>query len=537
MDNNDEFVQNFDIGSNGTKPARPKKKLFIIGGIVVLCIIAAVSVFFYIKTRLSPSEKLMKGYTELFNVSEGYIAGQLDTNKISESPKSTCNLEFTIDSCPNAPTLKGLGINSITSKNDKKKKLENITGITYCSTAVMSSDIYIKNNTLYIAVPSLFDDVLEIDLSKIEELKDSSYILQQIPDEYYENFDFSVFEDIWDTDKEEFNPITFTDYIKKTSPEEWKKISKGIKITETENHNEIKLSLSGKSIKLFLEKSVEVISENDSFNQYFERIRKKYNGDYSIDELHKGMESMVSVLSLFVSDGIDIYTTFNSDNQITSIKSKNKFSFLGIKLNASFNADFKGAKNPKDEYDGSLILEYNGDALNFNFSKSYTATDNNRKISLEDTYGISYNDDSIINVRISSDYEKNKSDRNGFSDFLGLGKDTGTAGSLFIKYKSEADVTSDFFTLGIEAEGNISDVSKGENFTFNADRFAISLNSEEIISVSGSYSISTKAPSINKPDGDTRDLLKMDEKDFENLSLQINRNLDKLYKSYSELKE
>lgn len=537
MNNNDEFVQNFDIVNTGPKPGKSKKKSFIIGGIAILCIIAAVSVFIYIKARMSPSERLIEGYTELFNVSDNYIADKLDIDKISESPKSTKNVEFAIDSCPSEPTIEGLGINSIISKNENKKKLENITGITYCGTAVMSSDIYIKNNTLYITVPSLFDEVLTIDLSKIEELKDSSYILKQIPDEFYKNFDMSVFEDIWNTDREKFSPITLADYIKKTSPEEWKNISDGIKITETENSNEIKLSISGKSIKLFLNKSVEVITENDGFNQYFEHIRSKYNGNYSIDDIHQGLKSMVSILSLFFSDGIDIYTTFNSDNQITSIKSENNFSFMGTKLNASTNVDFKGAKNPKDEYDGSLTLGYNGENLNFNFSKSHTSTDHNKKISLKNTYNISYNDESIINMEISSDYEKMQSDSNAFWNFLGFGKSPDTIDTILIKYKSSVNITSGFFTMDIETTGDISDVSKGKSFTFNADTFKISLNSKEIISMSGSYSITTKVSSIAKPDGDTLDLLKMDEKDFRKLDSQISENLEKLYKSYSELKE
>lgn len=537
MNNNDEFVQNFDTINTEPKPGKSKKKPFIIGGIAILCIIAAVSVFIYIKTRMSLSERLIEGYTELFNVSDNYIADKLDIDKISESPKSTKNVEFTIDSCPSEPTIEGLGINSIISKNENKKKLEHITGITYCGTAVMSSDIYVKNNTLYITVPSLFDDVLKIDLSKIEELKDSSYILKQIPDEFYKNFDMSVFEDIWNTDSEKFSPITLADYIKRTSPEEWKNISDGIKITKTENRNEIKLSVSGKSIKLFLNKSVEVITENDGFNQYFEHIRRKYNGNYSIDDIHQSLKSMVSILSLFLSDGIDIYTTLNSDNQITSIKSKNNLSFMGIKLNASTNVDFKGAKNPKDEYDGSLTLGYNGENLNFNFSKSHTSTGHNKKISLKNTYNISYNDESIINMEISSDYEKMQSDRNAFWDFMGFGKSSDTIDNVLIKYKSSVNVTSGFFTMDIEATGDISDVSKGKSFTFNADTFKISLNSNEIISMSGSYSITTKVSSIAKPDGDTHDLLKMDEKDFRNLNSQINENLKKLFKSYSELKE
>ena len=537
MNNNDEFVQNFDTINTEPKPEKSKKKPFIIGGIAILCIIAAISVFIYIKAKMSPSERLIEGYTELFNVSENYIADKLDIDKISESPKSTKNVEFAIDSCPSEPTIEGLGINSIISKNENKKKLENITGITYCGTAVMSSDIYVKNNTLYITVPSLFDDVLKIDLSKIEELKDSSYILEQIPDEFYKNFDMSVFEDIWNTDREEFSPITLADYIKRTSPEEWKNISDGIKVTETENRNEIKLSISGKSIKLFLNKSVEVITENDGFNQYFEHIRSKYNGNYSIDDIHQSLKSMVSILSLFLSDGIDIYTTLNSYNQITSIKSENNFSFMGIKLNASTNVDFKGAKNPKNEYDGSLTLGYNGENLNFNFSKSHKSTDHNRKISLKNTYDISYNDESIINMEVLSDYEKMQSDRSALLDFLGFGKSSDTIDNVLIKYKSSVNITSGFFTMDIETIGDISDVSKGKSFTFNADTFKISLNSNEIISMSGSYSITTKVSSISKPDGDTRDLLKMDEKDFRKLDSQISQNLEKLIKSYSELKE
>ena len=246
---------------------------------------------------------------------------------------------------------------------------------------------------------------------------------------------------------------------------------------------------------------------------------------------------MVSILSLFLSDGIDIYTTLNSDNQITSIKSENNFSFMGIKLNASTNVDFKGAKNPKDEYDGSLTLGYNGENLNLNFSKSHTSTDHNKKIGLKNTYNISYNDESIINMEISSDYEKMQSDRNAFWDFLGFGKSSDTIDTILIKYKSSVNITSGFFTMNIETTGDISDVSKGKSFTFNADTFKISLNSNEIISMSGSYSITTKVSSIAKPDGDTLDLLKMDEKDFRKLDSQISENLEKLIKSYSELKE
>lgn len=533
-------TMNNNLNTNEPKTKNHKKAHIIIVSVVAVFIIAAISTIIYFKNRLSPSEKLIKGYTELFKVSENYIADGLDIEKISESKKSTANLELTADSFPYEPQLEGLGINSIVAKNIEKKKLENITGITYCGTAVMSSDIYIKNNKLYISIPSLFDNVLTIDLSKIEELKDSSYILQQIPDDVYKSIDMSVFQDIWNVNKDSGNPITFADYIKETSPEEWQTICKGIKVSKVKDSNDIKLSLSGSSIKLFLEKSVDVISENESFNSNLERIRDNHNGNYTLEEVHSGMKNMVSVLSLFFSKGLDIYTSFNSDNQITAIKCEHNYKFMGIKMNISVDVNYKGKEYPKDDYTGSIVLDFNGQELNFSFNKKQELKDKGHKVNSESIYSLCYNDVSLLDIKISSGYTRTHNEHNALSDFLGCTKTTDSFNSIFTEYDISVNISSDLFipfTFDIELSGDISDVEKGNSFTLNFEKIKAAFNSQDIISLSGSYSITAKASSIGKPDGDTLDLLKMNQTDFSKLNQKINKNIDKLFKSYSELKD
>lgn len=533
-------IMNNNMNTNDPKPKNHKKANIIIVSVVAVFIIAAISTIIYFKNRLSPSEKLIKGYTELFKVSENYIADGLDIDKISESKKSTANLELTADSFPYEPQLEGLGINSIVAKNIEKKKLENITGITYCGTAVMSSDIYIKNNKLYISIPSLFDNVLTIDLSKIEELKDSSYILQQIPDDFYKSIDMSVFQDIWNVNKDSGNPITIADYIKETSPEEWKTICKGIKVSEVKDSNDIKLSLSGSSIKLFLEKSVDVIAENESFNNNLERIRDNHNGNYTLEEVHSGMKNLVSVLSLFFSKGLDIYTSFNSDNQITAIKCEHNYKFMGIEMNISVDVNYKGKEYLKDDYTGSIVLDFNGQELNFSFNKKQELKNKGHKVNSESIYNLCYNDVSLLDIKISSGYTRTLNENNALSDFLGCTKTTDSINSIFTEYGISVNISSDLFipfTLDIELSGDISDVTKGNSFTLNFESIKAAFNSQDIISLSGSYSITAKASSIGKPDGDTLDLLKMNKKDFSKLNQKISKNIEKLFKSYSELKE
>lgn len=504
-----------------------KKLPFIITAFAILIVIM---VFIYFKTRLSASERLIKGYTNLFEASDKSISDELDIDKIKKSKKSTLNTEFSIDSCNYMPALKGIEINSRVAKDSTKKKAESVTNLTYRGVQALSADIYVKDNTLYMAVPSLFDDILSIDLSKIDELKDSSYILQQIPDEFYENFDLSVFDDIWKRKSNKLNPITMADYIKETSPNEWKEISEGIKVTETDKRGEIKLSISKKSIKLFLNKSMEILFDDDAFNEYLKEIFNKANIEYSQDAVKSSINRAISMVTLFFKNGIDIYTSLNSRNQITDINCSNKFSLLGIKLNMDINIDYTGRKNPKDKYNGSVIFTYNGNddiqTLNFEFSKDYI--EKNNKVKLNHNYKLEYNDSSVLNITIKSDYKKFNLKSNKALNFIGCSNYSGTIKKDFIQFDSSVNVTSVFSpALEITISGDISDAAKGECFTFNADSIELKSNDQSIISASGKFSVSNKSSGINKPDGHDRNLLKMDEKECRELLEQINENIDR----------
>lgn len=504
-----------------------KKRRLII---IALIIIIVISGLIYFKTRLSVSERLIKGYTNLFEASDTSISDELDVDKIKNSKKSTMNTDFSINSCSYMPELEGVGLNSMFTKDSTKKKAESITAITYRGIQAMSADIYVKNNTLYMAVPSLFDGILSVDLSKIDKLKDSSYILQQIPDEFYENFDLSVFDDIWKSKSNKLNPITMADYIKETSPNEWKEISEGIKITETDKHGEIKLSISKKSIKLFLNKSMEILFNDDAFIAYLKEIFEKANIEYSEDAVKSSIERAVSMTALFFKNGIDIYTSLNSRNQITNIKCSNRFSLFGIKLNMDINIDYNGHKNPKDKYNGSVIFTYNGNddarELNFTFNKDYT--EKNNKVKLNHKYELDYNDTTILDIIVKSNYKKSNKKTNRALNFIGCNNSAGTIKKDFIQYDSSVNVASVFLpALELTASGDISDVSKGKCFTLNADCIELKSNTETLISASGTLSVNNKTSGtgMDNPDENASDLLKMDETECRELLGQINKNI------------
>ena len=69
------------------------------------------------------------------------------------------------------------------------------------------------------------------------------------------------------------------------------------------------------------------------------------------------MKTLASYAKMFFKNGVEIYTAFNSHDQITSIDFSNSFGMFSAKVSLKLNFNFTGKKNPSDKFDGTISFK------------------------------------------------------------------------------------------------------------------------------------------------------------------------------------
>ena len=336
---------------------------------LVVVLLAAVGVFAYnfiSENKLTEKERLIRGYEKLAEDSSpvNSVIGFDDISESFNSKQGKMALECTLEECSELEDIEGIGFAMDAKQNVQKKKAETAYNVTYRGTELASADMCVDKNTVYVALPAFFSEVLKLDLSKIEEAKDSAYIFSEVPEEAWEDVDFSLLNDIWknygesekssDSDK-----IGIVKDFADTYPDDVELIEKGIKVKEDKN-GDLVLTISGNAIKVFINDCATFIFDCDKYKDTVSQILEAVNQEYDEDEkmtekqLKNNLSTIATTVSAFFGDGLKLTTSLNDDNEITKIKFNYEYSIMNVDLSVDYVMNYTGKKKPSDECKGSF---------------------------------------------------------------------------------------------------------------------------------------------------------------------------------------
>lgn len=459
--NDNEFVPNFDIPDS--KPYKPDKKIIfryaLISFVICCIIIATVS---YVRSKLTPAQKLKNGYLDLFTASENSPWNIIGVDSIIEnmnSGKSTSKLDITLDELPQADMLTGVGVNITSRRDSENKKSENIVRATYRGTSIISCDLYKNKNKICFSAPSVFDKVISADL---------------------------------------------TDYFEFLGSDNISKVTDGIKIAEIKDENKIKLSISSDAMAAIIDSAADSAA-----------LKKQLNLS------DNDMKTLASYAKMFFKNGVEIYTAFNSHDQITSIDFSNSFGMFSAKVSLKLNFNFTGKKNPSDKFDGTISFKIGNENYVLSVSGndiSENGKNKGKKYSKE--YTVSFTTPHISTYALTANITETYTPKTGAYKF-----------NLVLSH-----IMSDDPMLTFAINGSFSNIDKGHGFTFDMNNCSIGTDEDNVfVGFSGSYSYKDDAKSIKKPKGDTFDISGANSKALDELKNQIDDCIEKYKSMYSQL--
>ncbi len=519
---NEEFIANFDVDI--TEQERKKSDKIIPGFLIFTIISIAVTglITLCTKPKLTPAEKLINGYRELLQPDKGtasYAIGLKDILSQMRTDKSSYTLDVTLEQFKAFDEYEGIGISCSGAKDVKKKVSENRYDVTYCDSGILSSDVYCNENDVYIASPTLFDEVLHTNFSSLKEAEADSYIMQLIPQKILDEADFDLLGNLWDTtDNEDSLLEILKEYINENNPEDWERICDGVTVSEDKNTNVITLSISKESIRILLSDFAGNILNNKEYTERIQEAFEENNLHYDENKIKELANTAIFMACTYFSKGITIYTTFNTKNQITNIKFDNNYKLMGMNLNLSVDVAYSGKNAPKEYYVGNVLFSFMNYDASLYINKDYSYKDNVSNVTHSDLLTFSDgNDEYSFYLNSTEKFDANSGEYSY----------TKKAGSKEL----------DTVFLEIDSSGTFSNIKRGQRFYFDLDSYAVSVLDKAVFSISGGCSANNKATGIGKPDGDEINLNELTEVEYTKLQNEIQKNIKKMKSAYYELIE
>lgn len=452
--NNNEFVPNFDIPDDYKPDKKSKKKIIFPAAIMLLIFFSVLCTALYLNSKLEPAEKLKNRYIELFKTSKNSPLNAIGIDKLIENntQKHTSTFDITLDEFPLTDIIAGAGFSVESSHNKNISQSENIISATYRGVPILSCDLFTEKNNIYLTAPSVFDEIIFICMDDYSGLLNSSNI--------------SLIKD-------------------------------GITINYMEDKSKIKLSISSESIDL--------IADEISNSQFIKNF---------IDT--ETLNNLISYLKVFFKNGIDIYTTFNSRNQITAIDFSNSFGIFSAKAELKLDFNFTGNKHPADSFDGTIVFRLGENAYALAISQADKSNDKNYSRDYSVSFTTPYISNYSLLLKITETYTDKTGSYNCFFDL--------------------SHVISDEPIFYANINGSLSNIKKGHSFTFDFDNCTIGSGGDNTIAqFSGSYEYRDSTAKIKKPDGSIINLYAADEKSINKIIYQIDETIEKYKSMYSQL--
>ena len=400
---------------------------------------------------------------------------------------------------PKEKGINGFGILLKGVKDKKERKADYDLSANVMKVPVISSDITVNDNTLFVAVPKLFEDTYFVKLDTLggdfNKSGWSDYLGMQLEDDI--SYDFSTDRQILALDDktreliekiaEDAKPLKeavtyekFKDELILEDGETTVKSSGGIRVSIPKNViNEFNTKVKNDVFASdFYKERAACIAEN--FSTLFtskEDIKTKLDG--AVEEiLGQQLESDLN---------IDFY--LDSKNRIVKVTTGDEVRFADSDINGvALECIFTGKKRALDCINGNFKVDGKEKMTELSVIRNASVTSE------------LYEED--INLKLKNGDREYTSDYKNQWNFISHEFD----GSL--------ELGTGNITGLIEAKGGFGDIVKGESYTFDADSVSITLNDTQILRMSASYAVKPSDSELMDIPTEAKDFLGMSSEDI-----------------------
>ena len=509
----DGFVAPPPAGKN-----KKNKKGLVIGMIAAAAVlVSAIAGFAVYKLVFdTPRARLAKGFANLAEdmaAYRGQIADKVDYASLTEgfySKPYSADMSMNITNPNLESAIDTVGFDISEHMDYPGRKLDADFSISIWNAALFSGNMTVDDNTLYISLPALAKDTYCLNLESLGRDFNRSAWSRMLEVQAEESLSLDVFAVAEDTQ----SPRMFAEEYREIILNDWKELIKSAVIEDS--RRPIEIERDGKTIRcdgikvLLKKEAVNLLLEDakDGFldSPYMEEVigQLLVNDDLFLEDGLKTEKEIREMLeqwfAIEVEEDFEIYFHLDNKNRIVAVSMWEEAALESELLDTVvFSFVFSGTERTPDEISGSLELVSEGEKLVFTIDRSARADEGfyeNEVFVMLDFVGDVMNYPAIM-FKYESEWDWEEDE---FRYFLGV---------------SDGDID-----LALKMKGAFTDIVKGERFTLNIGQLSFLADDEELLKITGTYSIKPYDGEIKTPENAV-DLFQMTDMEINRLALEV----------------
>ena len=426
-------------------------------------------------SKKDPRENLDAAYQKTFvddNPLESVLGLTELTGKLNENTAHSAGSTFTIQEISGkgleqyAGFLSGLGFSVDSASDLLNRKSVATMDITYGGSTVLTLGGQIQGSELFFTVPQLLDSSVTVDLSTMQEDLNSDSMVAQLLKAY----EISLPDDLF---TELTRALTATHKNTEELLAAWEELDAAL-VVEKLGKKEISLpeTVTAKHVYKVTVPKQAYVTFMDAYFDYSVQSSTLFTTSFASEEESNTSSDLTKAKEEFrrLADSIgDIVITVavTKDGYINYMTS----TVTAGEDTATFTASFTGANTPLEAYELILDATKGGKAYHFDLVQEYNSTDN----------------------------------------------------EIDITVKASEDNTRLFF---FDCVGTFDGIEKGQKFTLDLDYLELEYGTDFSLSLAGDCYIDTTVCSITPPATSGRNLLRMNEEEFNALLQEIEANVE-----------
>lgn len=504
------------------KPMTGGKIAAIISGCVVLVAAIVCGILFIPKLFKPAKDVVIDAFEATFSLDakeasqDTYMQSVVGLNEIMDTYNKEggeSGISFTLNSANGIQAPYKMSL-SCDAKTDMVSKLiETSLGFSVDGTGVISGNIVVDENNIYLAVPELVDGYFSLPCANtLVELQNSplgqSMGLADAP---------SISFNLFGTAQSGFN----SDYVNAVETL-WDSV-------EVKKEGKEKIDVNGETVKAKLY-TVTLTSDAmcDAFNsmydavmtdEYIEQIAAA--GGMTVEEAKTTLQTVKAMIPTLIKDDL-VFMVYIKDGKVVKLTSEGTTSVLGVKMGYDFFCDIDDDKMTSElVFDvmgekATLSLYVNDRSGNPNGGLVFAAAGEEMKLDFACENNISDSAETIKFIMAASYNSKNV--MNAYVD-MNINKNANTfIGSILFDAMGEE--------IKVSFDGEFTDIKKGVGYTEKFNNISCEYNGVSMVEMSAVYKLYAGKPQINGVAGATvYDLTTLTEADFNGIIAANEQNI------------
>lgn len=442
---------------------------------------------------------------------DGYLG--LETIASSMGGSSRTALDISLNSFQESEDYSGLGLRLDIQKNNPSKQALISAGFDFRNVALLSGRLYIEDSLIKLQVPKLYKDILTVDTAAFSGDADKSVLGNML-----ENLiDLSLIQNLnydtlfgskisWSSD---MPVIRLVSEFQELYPDDWDTISQNITVTKAQDF--YTLTLKAEAMKIFVTDLGNFLFESPRIHRGFSRyLEQKYKTDphissyYTLEEYQKqylsaARESVTDTANI-IADLINFDISVNFHLDASGKISRISYRQGNENLSADLEFQFTPVGNTAD-MTGCFFVTVMDTEYGFHLKKETTVSD------------------SRIALDWSADWEKEQEIK-GTASLASVLEKADNMQNIRFSFSGE---DSGFF------QGALSyDMPADDHIAVFLSDFTVSMNNRTLISLTGSYDLTSLDNEISLPKGKEYDILNLKMTELAEIISKITGNLEKL---------